>query len=82
MKDFEGNIIVNHFNHNGNKKIAYINHYFCKTLSEFMKKRERGLAFPLEYEMRPINSFHEHNFNEIEDTRAFDFYNGKLSFFI
>lgn len=60
------------FNINGPIDIAQINHYFCKTKEEFINKRERGRAD--DGTVRDMKDFHDHNFNEIEDLTAFNFY--------
>lgn len=60
-------------NENGPIDIAQINHYFCKTKDEFIKKINRGRADTGEY--RDISEFNKHNFNEIEDLTAYNFYN-------
>jgi hypothetical protein len=60
------------FNFNGPIDIAQINHYFCKTKDEFINKRERGRAD--DGTIRDMKDFYDHNFNEIEDLTAFNFY--------
>lgn len=52
--------------------IAQINHYFCKTRQEFLEKIKRGRA-----DMkvsRKIDEFDKHNFNDIVDLSAYNFY--------
>jgi hypothetical protein len=69
-----------HKNHNSgpftqvhNDDIAQLNHYFCKTEIEFIEKCDRGRADTPQYR-RSMKDFHDHNFNEIEDLTAFNFY--------
>lgn len=72
--------------HNSNKKIdiAQINHYYCKTWNEWIKKKERFMSIESMdgwyinngYEDKDLH-FHKNNINEIEDTLALDFYLGK-----
>lgn len=57
---------------NGPTDVAQINHYFCKTKSEFIKKMNRGRADTGTF--RDISDFDSHNFNEIEDLNAYNFY--------
>jgi hypothetical protein len=59
------------FNPDGPTDVAYINHYFCKTFSEFKKKVSRGRADCDQF--RKLSEFEEHNFNEVEDFSARDF---------
>lgn len=61
------------FNKNYNDTIV-LNHYFCKTRQEFENKKLRGRALS----PKPIddNLFIAHNFNEVENTIAYDFFNG------
>jgi hypothetical protein len=71
---------------NPNKKIdiAQINHYYCKTWDEWVKKKERfmssksmdGWYIKHGYENKDLH-FYESNLNEVEDTLALDFYLGK-----
>jgi hypothetical protein len=61
------------FNPKGNDNIAQLNHYFCKTISEFEEKCARGRADTIIHK-RTTNEFHKSNFNEIEDLTAFNFY--------
>lgn len=71
------NLFDGPFNPNGNDEIAQLNHYFCKTWDEWNDKKSRGRAdLPVEHEsqIRPDSDFHRHNFNEIVDTSALDFY--------
>jgi hypothetical protein len=72
-----GSVDTNHkffygpFNENGPVDVAQINHYFCKTKPEFIKKLNRGRAdFSIG---RQLNEFEEHNFNDVEDLTAYNF---------
>jgi hypothetical protein len=65
------------FNPNGSDDVAQLNHYFCKTKSEWDNKRSRGRAdLPIEHEnhIRSESDFHSHNFNDIQDVTALIFY--------
>jgi hypothetical protein len=56
--------------------VAQLNHYFTKTLPEFLQKRERGNACGSgENGKRAISDFDSNNDNEVEDTLAKDFFN-------
>ena len=57
---------------NGPIDVAQINHYFCKTKSEFIKKVNRGRADTGTF--RDMGDFDSHNFNDIEDLNAYNFY--------
>jgi hypothetical protein len=55
--------------------VAQLNHYFCKTKEEFVKKVERGRADTGTY--RDMSEFDKHNINEIDDFYAYNFINNK-----
>lgn len=57
---------------NGNTDEAQINHYFCKTRQEWKLKQARGCA-DSDF-IRPDSDFDRHNFNEIDDFLARDFF--------
>lgn len=59
-------------NPSGPINIAQINHYFVKTKEEFMLKISRGRADM--NETRNLSDFDSHNFNEIDDYTARDFF--------
>jgi len=61
------------FNHDGPIDIAQINHYFCKTKDEFIEKVNRDRAD--NGGIRDLKDFDDHNFNEVEDLFAYNFYN-------
>ena len=62
------------FNPGGCIDIAQINHYWCKTIQEYMdRKLPMGKDWG-PYLSRKEMDFHNHNHNEIEDTTARDFY--------
>lgn len=65
--------ILGPFNPKGDDEIAQINHYFSKTLGEFRKKVDRGRADYIH--KRDMKEFFTHNFNDIEDKSALDFFN-------
>ena len=54
--------------------VIQINHYKTKTLEEFMYIRQRGRADIAGEETREkiLESFHAHNFNEVEDLTLFN----------
>jgi hypothetical protein len=53
--------------------VAQLNHYFCKTKEEFIKKVERGRADTGTY--RDMGDFDIHNINEVDDFDAYNFKN-------
>lgn len=57
---------------NGNIEEAQLNHYFCKTREEWKLKQARGGADG--YYRRPDSDFDKHNFNEVEDFSAKNFF--------
>lgn len=61
------------FNTNPNNEIAQLNHYYCKTPEEFLKKCERGRADLKDVKNTFDSSYHPHNFNDVEDLWAYDF---------
>lgn len=62
------------YNKYGDDRVVQLNHYFCKTENEFKSKCNRGRADIIGHE-RNMEDFHRHNFNEIEDLKAINFYN-------
>jgi hypothetical protein len=75
--DTNGNRGAGPYNYNKVCDVIQLNHYFCKTLKEFEIKRNRGRADMLksnQYYIRTIEDFYIHNFNEVEDLTACDFY--------
>lgn len=60
------------FCENGNTDEAQLNHYFCKTIHEWRLKQDRGGADG--FYRRPDSDFDKHNFNEVEDFSARDFF--------
>lgn len=65
------------FNVTGNDDVAQLNHYFCKTWQEWQIKRDRGradISIKNVGHIRQDSDFHRHNFNEVEDRNALDFY--------
>lgn len=59
------------FNPDGPTDVAQLNHYFCKTQEEFVKKCNRGRADT--FTKRNFSEFTGHNFNDIEDLNAYKF---------
>ncbi len=60
------------FNPNGSIEIAQLNHYFCKTMPEYIEKISRGRANGTKN--LPLDAFEAHNYNEIDDFSALNFY--------
>ena len=55
--------------------VAQLNHYNSKTFPEFMDKIKRGRADMLRSQQPYLSAdFYKHNFNDIEDMTARDFY--------
>lgn len=64
------------FNPEGKDEVAQINHYFCKTKIEFEEKIKRGRADTKKGQgIRTWQDFDNHNFNEVEDLSAKNFFN-------
>lgn len=64
------------FNPEGEDQVAQINHYFCKTKMEFEEKIKRGRADTKKGQgIRTWQDFDNHNFNEVEDLSAKNFFN-------
>lgn len=73
-KDTNGTIVHDAFNFNGPIDVVQLNHYFCKTRPEWERKRNKGHCdMPLGTRRTSIE-FHAHNLNDIEDTKAQEFY--------
>jgi hypothetical protein len=62
------------FNYLGNYEIAQLNHYFCKTMPEFLKKLDRGGDMVGPKSRRPVSDYYTVNFNEVEDLTALNFF--------
>jgi hypothetical protein len=59
------------FNIEGTIDKIQLNHYFTKTLPEFLEKQDRGRADT--NIKRNVSEFHSCNYNEIEDLNAYNF---------
>jgi len=70
--DTKFNIGGGPFNYNCTDEIAQLNHYYIRTYPEFLIKRERGGVDDVNTK-KPIETFNDNNYNEIEDTLARDF---------
>lgn len=70
--DTSGKTGTSPFNPDGPTDVAQINHYYNKTLPEFLEKVERGRADG-SWKV-PRHMFDIKNQNEVEDTLALDFY--------
>jgi hypothetical protein len=67
-------IIINSaFNYSYNDEIAQLNHYYCKTPEEFVKKCERGRADLIGNKRNFGNDYFIENHNEVEDLNALNF---------
>ena len=64
------------FNYEGDDNIIQLNHYFSKTRTEYVKKIEKGRADNTRT-VRTFEEFDAHNFNDIYDFSALDFFNKK-----
>ena len=75
VKCTNGTIINDAFNDNYDDSVIQLNHYKCKTFSEFKYIRTRGRADLIGNQNEIVeDSFNAHNFNESEDFHAYDFY--------
>jgi hypothetical protein len=61
-------------NENGQDDVAQLNHYYCKTMQEFVEKKM--IYMPTSHTIG-VNDFHRYNFNEVEDLCALEFFGGK-----
>jgi hypothetical protein len=75
LKSYDTNMnrVIGPWNYLGDYSVAQINHYFCKTFEEFHSKISRGKADSRG--KRNIGEFYSHNFNEIDDYDALNFFN-------
>lgn len=76
--DTSGKTFMGPFNHNGPIDVCQMNHYFCKTLQEWTVKRNKGRADISPTSLRGYSEFDDHNKNDIEDDRAWQFYSTKM----
>jgi hypothetical protein len=77
MVDTGFNTFTGPWNFNPKDDVAQLNHYFCKTWQEWQKKKSKGRVSHSADDPNDIlqeHDFHRHNFNEIEDTTALNFY--------
>lgn len=82
--DTKKNKVVGAFNKNGSDDVAQINHYFTKTFKEWQDKKNRGRAPNRkngEIFFRTDKDFYSHNFNEVEDLHALNFFLKKSKIF-
>jgi hypothetical protein len=73
----DGFVIDGAFNEKGNDELAQLNHYFCKTPEEFIKKCERGRASKPTHKKKFEVDYPHGNLNEVEDFHAFNFMYGE-----
>jgi hypothetical protein len=71
IRDASGRQITNSRAYAPSDEYGYINHYYCKSVEEFMKKKERGHPNKRYFEL----DFCRNDKNEIVDTKARDFFN-------
>jgi hypothetical protein len=74
--DCHGTIVNGPYNPQGTDDIACIHHYFTKSKEEFLLKCKRGRADIPEFREFE-RDFYRHDCNEIEDTTAWEIFNGK-----
>jgi len=65
------------FNKQTDDSIAQINHYYCKTKGEYIKKCERGRADSPVYTNTYEINYHPYNHNDVEDLHAYNFMYGQ-----
>ena len=83
VKNTKGEIIDGPFNENIDLSVVQINHYKCKTFPEYQYIRTRGRADLLEQPIEDIiESFNNHDLNEIEDYSALIFYSQNITNFL
>lgn len=63
----DGEKVPGAFNENCKYKKLRMNHYFCKSQSEYVKKKNRGLADHTDELKRTMADFHAHDKNDIYD---------------
>lgn len=62
-----------YLNEQPDDSIAQINHYYCKTKEEFIKKCERGRADTIREKNTYEINYQPHNHNDVEDMWAYNF---------
>ena len=72
LNDTNLNEVLGPFNFKGDIDVAQINHYFCKTRPEFIKKINRGQAD--QYAKRKLEEFESHDKNEVDDFLALNYF--------
>ena len=74
IKSTNGTIIKGPWNHAIDLSVIQLNHYKTKTLEEFIYIRQRGRADVAGEETmdKILESFHAHNFNEVQDLTLFN----------
>lgn len=65
------------FNDRTDDTVAQLNHYFCKTKEEFIKKCERGRADTIHQKNTYEINYHPYNLNDVEDLLAYNFMYGE-----
>ena len=72
LNDTNLNEVLGPFNFKGDIDVAQINHYFCKTRPEVIKKINRGQAD--QYAKRKLEEFESHDKNEVDDFLALNYF--------
>jgi hypothetical protein len=73
-RDTNGRHIPDIFNDGGPTDLIQLNHYFCKTIEEWRIKQNKGHCDWEPGSRRPDSDFNRHNFNEVYDGKAMEFY--------
>jgi hypothetical protein len=76
----EGISFIGPYNKKSSDEIAQLNHYFCKTPEEFLKKCERGRADVTQYKNTYETNYSPSNKNEVEDLHALNFMYGEKNY--
>jgi hypothetical protein len=69
--DTDGRLVIGDNHNNSPIDITQVNHYFCKTQEEYLKKVCRGSSDGTP--KRNMDVWHAHNKNEVEDRYAYNF---------
>jgi hypothetical protein len=80
LGDTSGKLFKGNYNHGGPTDVAQINHYYCRTINEYIAKWQRGVACEVDQNIKPsyrsIAKFNLHNLNDIQDMTAYNFMYG------
>lgn len=78
--DTDKNVFYGPYNENGKDNVAQLNHYFTKSKWEWEIKKNRGRV-DANRESRTDDDFKSHNYNEVEDLDALNFFIKKSTIF-